>query len=238
MSVIVPVFNAERFLAEALDSVIAQRYPKLEIIAIDDGSSDRSAEILNGGQYPLRYAKQKNLGPAAARNRGLRMSEADVIAFIDADDIWPRGKLMSQIAFLAENPEVDIVLGRVQYVGDLSERENNIRFENSARITKNVNLGSGIYRRRVFDTVGQFDETLIHYEDHDWFLRARELSTNIFILDNVTLIYRRHADSLSQAHPPADNAFAQVFKKSLDRRRRLGVGKLPELKKFFDHDKI
>ena len=236
VSVIVPVYNAEDYLADALDSVIAQGYPALDIITIDDGSDDRSAAILNSGRYNTRYVRQENRGPAAARNVGLSMSSAEFVAFIDADDTWPPGKLSSQLAYLEENPAVDIVLGKVKYTGSLSERERNIRFEGSGQTTKNVNLGSGVFRRSVFGTVGTFDESLIHYEDHDWFLRARELSAKIVILDQVTLIYRRHAGSLSQAHPPADNAFAQVFKKSLDRRRRLHEGEAHELRRFFEHD--
>lgn len=235
VSVIVPVYNAEKYLADALDSVIAQDYPALDIIAIDDGSNDRSAEILNSGRYPLRYVRQENRGPAAARNVGLMMSSAELVAFIDADDIWPTDKLVSQVTYLRQNPTIDIVLGKVEYTGTLSERERNIRFEGSGQITKNVNLGSGVFRRGVFETVGKFDESLIHYEDHDWFLRARELAVKMVILEEVTLIYRRHPESLSQAHPPAKNAFAQIFKKSLDRRRRLHEGQVPELKKFFDH---
>ena len=237
VSVIVPVYNAEQYLGDALDSVTAQNYPAIEIIAVDDGSSDRSADILNSGRYPVRYVRQENSGPAAARNVGLGISSGDIIAFIDADDIWPTHKLSLQLSYLRENPGVDITLGKIQYIGDLSERERNIRFESAGQITQNVNLGSGLSRREVFDTVGRFDETLIHYEDHDWFLRARELSTKIFIMDEVTLLYRRHAASLSQAHPPAENAFAQVFKKSLDRRRRMHEGHSPELRKFFEHDK-
>jgi len=236
LSVIVPVYNAEKYLADALDSVIAQDYPALDIIAIDDGSIDRSAEILNCGRYPLRYVRQENRGPAAARNAGLRISSAELVAFIDADDIWPSDKLSSQVNYLKENPTVDIVLGKVEYTGSLSERERNIRFEDSGQVTKNVNLGSGVFKRSVFETVGPFDESLIHYEDHDWFLRARELSVKMVILDEITLVYRRHPESLSQAHPPAENAFAQVFKKSLDRRRRLHEGQVPELHKFFDYD--
>ena len=236
VSTIIPVYNAEKFILEALASVFVQGHRSIEVIVVDDGSTDRSAEVIRDSGYPLRYEYQENRGPAAARNTGLKYAHGDLVTFLDADDTWPVDKLAQQVGYLTANPSTDIVLGRIQYTGTLSAREQTIRFEGADNTTMNVNLGSGVFRRSAFEKVGYFDESLIHYEDHDWFMRARELDLEISILDRITLNYRRHPDALCQRAPPADNEFARVFKKSLERRRKLHAGRSPELRRFFDYD--
>ena len=93
VSVIVPVFNSEAFLAEALASIFAQRGPTIEVIVVDDGSTDRSGEIARNAAKPVRYHYQENGGPSSARNAGLAMATGEFIAFLDADDLWPPDKL-------------------------------------------------------------------------------------------------------------------------------------------------
>jgi len=115
VSVIIPVYNGETFVDEAIDSVIHQKYEPLEIIIVDDGSTDRTAEVIRGYGEKVQYRYQSNTGPAAARNSGLRVASGDVMAFIDADDLWPEGKLALQINRLQQEPTLEVVLGRVQY---------------------------------------------------------------------------------------------------------------------------
>ena len=108
VSVVMPVHNGERFLAEAIDSVLDQTYPHREIVVVDDGSVDRSAEIARS--RPVRYLRQANRGVAAARNAGLAVARGDFIAFLDQDDTWLPHKLEAQLAFLFERPSVDMVV--------------------------------------------------------------------------------------------------------------------------------
>jgi glycosyltransferase involved in cell wall biosynthesis len=236
VGVVMPVYDAEGFVGEALDSVLRQNYASIRVVAVDDGSTDGSVEALVGHACPVDVLSQENRGPAAARNKALRSLASEFVAFLDADDLWPEGKLQAQVRYLLEHPEVDVVLGRVRYTGELSARERGIRFENADQETMNVNLGAGVFRRRAFETVGLFDETLIHFEDYDWFMRARECALPMVILDRVTLIYRRHPGSLSHRAPPDNIALARVFKRSLDRRRATHAGQAPELPTFFEHD--
>ncbi|MFC2106017.1 glycosyltransferase family 2 protein, partial [Candidatus Bipolaricaulota bacterium] len=114
VSAIIPVFNGERFLVEAIESVLAQDYDPLEIIIIDDGSTDNTPRIAAGYADRIRYVRQENGGPAAARNAGLLHSHGEAVSFLDADDLWTPGKLMSQAAGLSERASVDIVLGHLQ----------------------------------------------------------------------------------------------------------------------------
>jgi glycosyltransferase involved in cell wall biosynthesis len=109
ISVIVPVFNCERFVAEALQSVLAQDYPNLELVVVDDGSTDATPDVVRSVHPKVRLVCQRNLGPAAARNRGIRESHGEYLAFLDGDDVWLPGKLAAQMAHLQALPSCPIV---------------------------------------------------------------------------------------------------------------------------------
>lgn len=236
VSVVIPAYNCEKFIAEAVGSVRQQDYKPLEIIIVDDGSADGTAsEIMKLGE-DIRYLYQSNRGPAAARNRGIEMANGEVIAFLDADDYWPVNKLEMQIDCLNKEPGFDIVLGRIQCVGALTEADRKILFEGPDNTMMNVCLGSGVFRRSVFNKVGLFDESLRHYEDHDWFLRAREKGVSLMILKNITLHNRRHACSMSRNITRNDPGMIHILKKSLDRRRQVNKGFVAMLPNFFDFD--
>lgn len=112
ISVIIPVYNAAHFLADAVASVLAQDYPKLEIIVIDDGSTDDIAEAVDALPVQVRFLRQANGGAASARNLGIRAASADLIAFLDVDDLWPDHSLDARVQWLADNPDCDVVIGR------------------------------------------------------------------------------------------------------------------------------
>ncbi|MBD3561475.1 glycosyltransferase family 2 protein, partial [Planktothrix sp. FACHB-1355] len=114
VSAIIPVYNGEKYLAEAIKNVKNQDYQPLEIIVIDDGSTDRTPEVAAAFKDSIRYVSQPNSGPAAARNHGIRIANGDVIAFLDVDDLWSDDKLKLQANYLANNPSVGIVQGLIQ----------------------------------------------------------------------------------------------------------------------------
>src|SRR5690242_5053753 len=105
VSVIIPAYNSERYIADALRSVLAQTYMPQEIIVVDDGSSDGTARALDPFRSTIRYIYQKNRGEPAARNTGMREAKGDYIAFLDADDLWLPEKLDLQMTYLAAHPE-------------------------------------------------------------------------------------------------------------------------------------
>ncbi len=115
VSVIIPAYNAAQFLREAVASVRAQGYSPIEIVIVDDGSTDNTAETIRSLGEGIRYVRQANAGPAAARNRGLAEARGEWVAFLDGDDLWPADKLRVQAARLEADPSLDVVLGRVQY---------------------------------------------------------------------------------------------------------------------------
>jgi glycosyltransferase involved in cell wall biosynthesis len=229
VSVVIPVFNGERFLREAVQSVgeavrvLDQKHSPVEIIIVDDGSTDGTASVVRSFSETVRYLYQANQGPAAARNRGIEHAQGSLIAFADADDLWPADKLAVQLPFLTRNPKVDIVLGRIQQVR-LPAAVDGSTLTEFAEPAFSVNLGSAIIRKSVFERVGLFEETMRYSEDVDWFMRAREAGAEIVTIDAVTLLYRQHEQNMTRGKSTAELNVVKALKRSLDRRReRTGV---------------
>lgn len=225
VSVVIPVFNGERFLREAVESVreailvLDQKYSPVEIIIVDDGSTDGTANLARSLPETVRYLHQINQGPAAARNRGIAHAQGSLIAFADADDLWPAAKLELQLPYLVKDPAIDIVIGRIQQVL-LSETVNGeTQSQVFAEPAFSVNLGSAVIRKSVFECVGLFDETMRYSEDVDWFMRAREGGAAIVTIDAVTLFYRQHDENMTKGKSTSELNVLKALKKSLDRRR-------------------
>ncbi len=190
ISVIMPVLNGQRFIAEAIASIHAQNYPNLEILVIDDGSTDNSAEIAKQ-MGAIVFKQTKNTGIAAARNRGLAAARGQLIAFLDADDLWVQNKLELQIKVLQKHPEIRVVTGFVEQFFMLSNRQPSI-IKTFLPAT-----GAALVRREVFDQIGVFDVTMTQSEDFDWFLRLREQSSGFVTLPQILLGYRLHDTNIT-----------------------------------------
>ena len=224
ISVIIPSYNSASFLEDAVKNVLQQGIQPLEILIVDDGSSDDTAAVAAKLPGPVHYIYQDNSGPSAARNRGLDQARGNIIAFLDADDLWAEDKTERQLALLQSRPEVDVVQGFVQWMClvDASSPERNYRPLGEPYAS--FNLGSALFRRSVFDRIGYLDATLHHSEDVDWFLRAREQGVSILIQEKIALYYRIHESNISQDKLKRRASFLQVIKMSLDRRKELGQG--------------
>jgi glycosyltransferase involved in cell wall biosynthesis len=232
VSVIIPVYNSERYLAEAIESVLAQTYRPLEIIIVDDGSTDGSADIAKGFHDNIRYVFQPNSGPSAARNRGLGLARGEMVGFLDADDLWPEDKLSLQVAFLENSPSLEIIVGLTQRVKLGEAGGNESRFEKWLDPFFTLLLGAALFRKPVFEKVGLFDETLHYGEDVDWFMRAREQSASITVMEHVILLYRIHQSNMTSNATVRDSYFVKTLKKSLDRRRVEGGGSVAPVPKL------
>ena len=217
VSVIIPVFNAERHLASTLASVARQQ--PLEIIVVDDGSTDGSAAIAARAGGPVRYLFQPNAGPPAARNAGLRLARGELVTFLDADDLWSEDCLAVQLGVLARRPDADLVAGRFQWVRDAALPDEAPRLTPLANPRNPLSLGTALIRRRLFTTVGGLDETLWYNDDVDWYLRARELGVSMVLHEHVVLWYRRHERNITNDVARGQEFYIAALKKSLDRRR-------------------
>ena len=225
ISVVIPVYNGAAFLEEAVGSIRRQKVPVAEIVVVDDGSTDESVAIASRLGDDIRIVSQANAGPAAARNRAIGMARHDVIAFLDADDLWPDDKLELQLPLLLEDPSVDMVLGLLEFFREDPERPGQRQTQPPVFLFV---VGCGLYRRRVFDSVGTFDESMRFGEDTDWFLRAREASVRMKVVKSSGIRYRRHAANVTNRLDSSALGFVQSVKRSLD-RRRAGAGEVGEL---------
>jgi glycosyltransferase involved in cell wall biosynthesis len=212
---IIPVYNAAEFLGEALESVLAQEYERFRIIAIDDGSTDDSAAIVE--EYPeVMLIRQENQGPAAARNAGLAAAEAPYVALHDADDLLPPNKLRVQIGHLEEHPEVACVLGRQEWIDPPTWLPRDALFGELGGIP----LPSAVFRTAVLRELGGFDPSFRTGEDVDLLMRLREAKHGITVLPDVVLYRRYHGSNLSVLTSP-ENRFRSLRAK-LERERQEG----------------
>lgn len=217
ISVIIPVFNGVRFLPGAVRSVLAQDYPSLDIIVVDDGSAEDVAATTRSLPVDVRLFRQDNAGPAAARNRGIREATGELIAFLDVDDEWPAGNLhhMSNVLTTAG---LDVVIGHGQLMRDDAEGGAKV-FVGSPRESFPWYISAALFRREAFTKVGMFDEMLRYGEDTDWFKRAAEAGLTVERLPNVSLFIRRHAGNMTRGRSIVELNTLRVFKKALDRQR-------------------
>jgi len=218
VSVIVPVFNGERFVREAVENILSQDYPSLEIIIVDDGSTDKTADIISQLPYEIRYFKQGNNGPAAARNKGIKEATGEYIAFLDVDDLWPKTSLCMLVKELLESENVDVIHGYAQ-MAHYNPVTHTYEYNGNPTESFPYYIGAALYRKTVFTRVGLFDTTLLFGEDTDWFTRAQELNLNIKRLEDVTLIVRRHGRNITHDKGLIELNQLRVFKKSLERMR-------------------
>ncbi len=221
ISIIIPVYNGEKFIRQAIDSVVAQNYPATEIIVVDDGSIDNTRKIIESMKVDIRYFYQPNQGPAAARNRGIQNATADLIAFLDVDDYWPDNNLKMLMNEMQQTPDIDVVRGYAQRVRE--HGSGRLEYLGSPKESFPDYIGAGLYRRPVFQTVGFFDPFLIFGEDVDWYNRAAENNVPIKRLEFVTLYVRRdHGGNMTEGKSKVELNVLKTFKKKLDRARATG----------------
>ncbi len=223
VSVIVPVRNGASFLAECVASIVAQNYSPLEIIVVDDGSTDDIAGALARLPTKAVYIRRPASGQSAARNHGIRAASGELIAFLDVDDLWPLDNLSLMVDAIIGPPGHDIVQGFAQLV-QLMPETGEYQFVGSPRDAFADYLGAAIYRRSVFERIGMLDETLRFAEDSDWFNRAREQRLDIERLEQVTLHVRRHGQNMTYGKSAEELNALKVLKMALDRVRQGAKG--------------
>lgn len=229
VSVVIPAYEAERFIGAAIESVLAQTYAPVETIVVDDGSADRGAGIASTYEG-VAVLRQENAGPSAARNRGFAAARGEFVAFHDADDEMPPDKLEIQVGHLLAEPGAGCALGTQELIVEqgaelpfwaegspapavLPERPEALRDE------PQVHPMTMVVRRQVFEQVGGFDESMRSAEDLDWMMRAAEAGVEIARLHDVVLRRRVHPDSITQDAGLGREGLARAFKARLDRRR-------------------
>jgi glycosyltransferase involved in cell wall biosynthesis len=219
---IIPVFNGERYLRETLDSVFAQTYRPLDVVLVDDGSTDKTAAIAATYDDRVRYIHQNNQGPAAARNQGIRAARGEFIAFLDADDLWHPEKLERQIACFQIRPELEYCVTYCQnfWAPELQAEAERYRTHRISRPMPGFVTGTLIARRGMFELVGLFNSELAHGDSTQWFLRAAEHGAVMELLPDALTYRRLHSENRSRLLASSSREeFLHIVKMSLDSRR-------------------
>lgn len=237
VSVVIPAYNAEQFLGEAIESVLAQTYAPVETIVVDDGSSDGTAAVAAAHDEVI-LISQQNSGPSAARNRGFAACRGELVAFHDSDDMMTPDKLTVQVDHLLANPGVGCVLAEQELVVE-EGAELPFWVEGSKVPTvmpatppeyadePKVHPMTMVVRRETFEAVGGFDETMRAAEDFDWMLRASEEGVEIARLDQVLLRRRVHPGSLTQDAAAGRAGHFRALKERIERHRARDAGQAP-----------
>ena len=224
VSCIVPVHNGERYVAEAVASVLRQT-ASVEVIVVDDGSTDGTAEVLRGVGEPIRRVHQRNAGVSAARNHGLRLARGEWISFLDADDRLHPEKVARQIAVLGHaEPPVFVDCHTAWFWSpELSDSElrQDLRWGDPFwKAVTHGHISGWLVHRSVFDVVGVFDEGMQFSEDSDWLLRLRDRGLAMRTLPDVLTLRRLHRDNVTAGRRREQvGGLARALKASLDRRR-------------------
>ncbi|HYC53548.1 MAG TPA: glycosyltransferase family A protein [Candidatus Binatia bacterium] len=220
VSCIIPAFNAERYLAAAIRSVLEQTRPPHEVVVVDDGSTDGTAEVAQRHGYPVRLLRQANAGPAAARNRGIRESRGDILAFLDADDLWEPDKLAAQLHRMHERPELDFCVTMLRNFVSEELEDRRVRDPRLLEPIAGFSLTTMMVRRSSLDRIGLFDEALGHSDDTEWVIRAQDSGAVHELLPQVLARRRLHDSNLSQTQGPGSREeYLRLVKAMLDRRR-------------------
>ena len=221
ISVIIPVYNAEQYLSEAIESVIDQGNNNTEIIIVDDASTDNSMKVaVNFGSLVSIQKQAINKGAGAARNLGIEKSNGEFLSFLDADDLWVKGKQTNQLNYMETNSNIDIVFGMMeQFISPELSIENQIRLQSKLTKMPGFSAGAMLIRKETFLKVGWFDEKLELGEFIDWYSRAKDIGLTYHILDDVVLKRRIHMNNMGiQKHQHLKD-YTAVLRAALARKR-------------------
>ncbi len=219
VSIIMPVYNGARYLAESLASAEAQTYPHFEIVVINDGSKDASGEIAQ--TFPrVRYWEQENRGIALARNRAINLARGELLAFLDHDDLWAPTKLELQVAYMQAHPEAALVMCRERLFfsdGFTSPIWLNHRLMRSDHL--GLVPGTWLVKKEVFLQVGEMDPRFRISDDVDWFLRFRDRGYEYGVVEETLLFKRLHGANASFQIELAVEEILASFRASIHRKR-------------------
>lgn len=229
VSVVLPAYNVRPHVGEAIRSVQAQGFDDLEIIVVDDGSTDGTADFVAEAFPSVRLFRKPNGGAATARNLGLREARGRFIAFLDSDDVWLPGKLRAQIDYMVQHPDVRMVCGGFSFwLADETGRfpdpaasfapvaDSRPEPEHSGWVYHTLLLSNFVWTstvvmaRSLLDEIGYYDESLRLGQDYDYWLRASRV-TEIHRLSGVMALYRKHDNSATMRGFSQTNHAAKVI---------------------------
>lgn len=221
VSVIIPVFNSEKYIEESIESVLGQTYKNIELICIDDGSTDNSLSILESFGDKIVLIKSSNCGASEARNKGISLAEGEYIAFLDADDVWEINKIELQMKQFEIDPSLDISFTHVQcFISpELGEEIRRLRYCPPEPIPGHI-PSSVVMKRKSFDNVGFFDPRFKNGQFVEWLVKAKEIRLRIETLKDVLVRRRIHNTNIGiRERETSGNDYLKIIRESLNRRK-------------------
>lgn len=221
ISCVIPVFNSARYIAEAIESALGQCYPVVEIIVVDDGSTDDTAEVVKRFSDRVTHIYQSNAGPASARNRGITAATGELVALLDADDLWMPDKTSIQAERFQAQPQLQLCTAQMQNFWS-TEVEHEIASLQGTQLTlAQPNLGSSFMARRsLFAAIGMLDPSFKHRDIQELIVRASDRGLAGVALPNVLVKRRIHDSNLSRNRADAgDQELLAIARTRMMRRR-------------------
>jgi glycosyltransferase involved in cell wall biosynthesis len=235
VSVVLPAYNVREHIGEAIDSVLAQGIEAMEIIVVDDGSHDGTADFVAEHYPAVRLYRKANGGAATARNLGMQQARGRYVAFLDADDVWLPGKLRIQLGYLEQHPDLRLVCGGFSFwlpddSGSFTdpaaaypaittaapEPEHSGWLYHKLLLANFVWTSTVVMRRSLIEEIGLYDESLRLGQDYDYWLRASRV-TPIHRLGGVMALYRKHDNSATMRGNSQVNHAARVLRSAVAR---------------------
>lgn len=228
VSVIMTTYNGAAFVADAVGSILGQDHRALEVVAVDDGSTDATVTVLEriaAVDGRLRVFARPHRGIARSRNDGLEQSRAPLVAFLDQDDLWPPGRMSRQVARLASEPTLAALFAETVMFGNGMDPDAAL---NRGPRDVTMLISSALFRREIFTGIGAFDAAYEMADDFDFVLRVQESTFRFDVEPEVGVLHRRHAGQRSADLDTARREAALALARSLRRRRAAGMaGPLP-----------
>lgn len=217
VSVIIPVFNTEKYILNALDSVFSQDHQNIEVIVVNDCSTDNTLNLLKEYKKKIKIISlEKNKGQSFARNIGVKESKGDIIGFLDADDIWPENHISLGLKYLNNEGNYDFVRGYTKYFRFINGKK-----EITNSVFMEMLVGASLYKKDIFDKVGFFDEDMKCGEDLDWFIRISESNLKEKRIEDTMLFYRRHENNMTNSKSLLVKGQTEACMKKIKRNKNL-----------------
>lgn len=224
ISVVIPAYNSGAYLQPAIDSVLAEQWPRLEVVVVDDGSSDGTPEAAESYGVPVVVIRHGRRGHPAARNTGVRTARGEFLAFLDHDDLWAAGRLAKQVKCFRDDPDLDLVFGHIQnFFSEELGPEETSRLRVPLMPLPGLLQGAMLARRSSFDRVGPFDESRTIGDFIDWYGRAMIAGLRTRMLPETVLYRRVHRTNHQRVYRDGIKAgYLSAVRQLLVRRRDAG----------------
>lgn len=219
-SVIMSVYNGEKYLRQAIESVLTQTYKPIEFIVVNDGSVDGTEEILKQYTPQILYITRSNQGQPAALNLGISIANSAYITFLDADDLYMADKIALEMDLLDQRPELDMVFGHLEqfFSPELSE-ETKSQWVCPKGLSPGYMASAGLFRKECFDKVGLFNEEQKIGAFIEWYMRSMEKKLKSHLIPNKVLSRRIHENNVGISSQNSRHEYVQIVKAALKRRR-------------------